>query len=259
MCFMKTNSLMKRKRSTKLQTSLTTQKHNLHNYFFILNKKMLDVLKRFFIRYVISYFRTHKCMVCFETSWTLTRYCVCSFLMCASCFDKIIFQCPQCRSDHELMNHKKHLDLLLEQQQLYVLLRQIFHRTDLIRFKLNIYKIIQRIENTYKRCTKTVDTIKNLKQKRLREQQEQEHMFVFTEPNSEQFMYLLNTVFSQRRRDVHRVDIMPPPLQHTQPLRLPRPSHRPPSIRTQAVAFPLSDEGSERIFNMFFNTTTHTV
>ena len=145
---------MQSKSNSKLMqnSSITT----LHKYFLVINKKCFLTLKRFFARYVIPYIRGHKCMVCFETNRAVYKYCTCTFIMCSVCFDKIIFECPQCRNDLECVNNTKHSLLLIQRNYLN---RALYRSWD----KLNISSILNNIrimiEQNDKQCTRCMDIV----------------------------------------------------------------------------------------------------
>ena len=98
----------------KMQPNSTHKKNTLHKYFFVIDKQYFLILKHFCSRHVIPYIRGHKCMVCFETNRAVFKHCTCTFTMCTVCYDKIIFECPQCRNDLEYVNNTKHTLLLTQ-------------------------------------------------------------------------------------------------------------------------------------------------
>ena len=184
---------MQSKSKSKLMqnSSITT----LHKYFLVINKKCFLTLKRFFARYVIPYIRGHKCMVCFETNRAVYKYCTCTFIMCSVCFDKIIFECPQCRNDLECVNNTKHSLLLIQRNYLN---RALYRSWD----KLNISKILNNIrimiEQNDKQCTRCMDIVE------IVSKMKKQRVLQLEQTQAEQFVDLLNAAFQSNNNNEER-------------------------------------------------------
>ena len=123
-----------------------------------MNERSLVVLERFVSRYVISYIKTHRCMVCFRMSRTVYQYCMCSFLMCSSCFDRIVYTCPQCRSDHKTVNDQK-AEILHQTQHWLIHVNSLLKRRSTVHLACNIQEEYFRIDDQKKRCYKIIDAV----------------------------------------------------------------------------------------------------
>ena len=124
-----------------------------------MNERSLVVLRRFISRYVISYIKTHRCMVCFQMSRTVYHYCMRSFLMCSSCFDTIVYKCPQCRREHQIVNQQK-AEILLQTQYWLIHVNSLsLKRRSTVHLACNIQEEHFRIDDQKKRCYKIIDAV----------------------------------------------------------------------------------------------------
>ena len=177
----------------KMQPNSTHKKNTLHKYFFVIDKQYFLILKRFFSRHVIPYIRGNKCMVCFETNRAVFRYCTCTFTMCTVCFDKIIFECPQCRNDLEYVNNTKHTLLLTQRNCLHRALYRSWDKLNISRITNNIHIMIEQNDKQCTRCMDIVEIVSKMKKQRalqIEQNQADEH-----------FLDLLNAAFQSNNEE----------------------------------------------------------
>ena len=149
-------------------------------------------------------------MVCFETNRAVFRYCTCTFTMCTVCFDKIIFECPQCRNDLEYVNNTKHTLLLTQRNCLNRALYRSWDKLNISHITNNIHIMIEQNDKQCTRCMDIVEIVSKMKKQRalqIEQNQTDEHILdllnaAFQSNNEERYMNgddIFNMFFGRRR------------------------------------------------------------
>ena len=113
--------------------------------------------------------------------------------MCTVCFDKIIFECPQCRNDLEYVNNTKHTLLLTQRNCLNRALYRSWDKLNISHIINNIHIMIEQNEKQCTRCMDIVEIVSKMKKQRtlqIEQNQADEH-----------FLDLLNAAFQSNNEE----------------------------------------------------------